>query len=550
MPANGWGKRGPCPSPNCDSSDGCVEHSDGYSFCFSCKTRFEPNQIKSNNKIDTISSINNTNPPNNITVKKLSSVPITDRNISIETVKFYNVKCAVENNNIVQHQYPYYTPDGRLIAEKNKLVENKKFWSSGDLQQAGLFGEHLFSGGAPYITICEGEIDAMSVYEMGGKKYPSVSIKNGAASAYKNCQESLEFLNSFKNIVICFDNDKHGDEAARKVATLFEPNKCKIVSLNLKDASEYLQAGQREEFMKRWWNAKTYTPAGIINLGDLGESLYDETDCDTCLYPWNNLNEKTYGLRTGELTTFTSGSGMGKSSIIRELMHHLLISTEDTIGILALEENTKNTAFNIMSVEANARLYIKEIREQFSKEELKTFQDKTINSNRFFAFDHFGSIENDQILDRIRYMAKALECKWIFLDHLSILVSGQEDNGDERKAIDILMTKLRSLVEETGIGLVLVSHLRRPSGDRGHENGREVTLSQLRGSGSIGHLSDIVIALERNQQSDDEDIANTTTIRVVKNRYTGDLGAGCYLFYDKNTGRLSEVANPYEDHNG
>ena len=49
MPANGWGKRGPCPSPNCDSSDGCVEHSDGYSFCFSCKTRFEPNQIKSNN---------------------------------------------------------------------------------------------------------------------------------------------------------------------------------------------------------------------------------------------------------------------------------------------------------------------------------------------------------------------------------------------------------------------------------------------------------------------------------------------------------------------
>jgi twinkle protein len=249
------------------------------------------------------------------------------------------------------------------------------------------------------------------------------------------------------------------------------------------------------------------------------------------------------------LTTFTSGSGMGKSSIIRELMHHLLISTEDTIGILALEENTKNTAFNIMSVEANARLYIKEIREQFSKEELKTFQDKTINSNRFFAFDHFGSIENDQILDRIRYMAKALECKWIFLDHLSILVSGQEDNGDERKAIDILMTKLRSLVEETGIGLILVSHLRRPSGDRGHENGREVTLSQLRGSGSIGHLSDIVIALERNQQSDDEDIANTTTIRVVKNRYTGDLGAGCYLFYDKNTGRLSEVANPYEDHN-
>ena len=534
--------RGSC--SNCGSSDANIKYEGGTKFCFSCRTysKAEGHEELTNKPV----SINN----NHLNFSSGVIDAIHDRQIKRETCNFYNVQVLHDrNNNVVKHIYPYFDINNSHVANKVRLVDNKAFHSEGALQNATLFGQSKFRGGK-YLTICEGEVDALSAYELMGSKWASVSIKNGAASAYKNCQESLEFLNSFKNIVICFDNDKHGDEAARKVATLFEPNKCKIVSLNLKDASDYLQAGQREEFMKRWWNAKTYTPAGIINLGDLGESLYDETDCDTCLYPWNNLNEKTYGLRTGELTTFTSGSGMGKSSIIRELMHHLLISTEDTIGILALEENTKNTAFNIMSVEANARLYIKEIREQFSKEELKTFQDKTINSNRFFAFDHFGSIENDQILDRIRYMAKALECKWIFLDHLSILVSGQEDNGDERKAIDILMTKLRSLVEETGIGLVLVSHLRRPSGDRGHENGREVTLSQLRGSGSIGHLSDIVIALERNQQSDDEDIANTTTIRVVKNRYTGDLGAGCYLFYDKNTGRLSEVANPYEDHNG
>tara|TARA_R100001015_G_scaffold18757_2_gene12796 strand:+ start:1402 stop:3051 length:1650 start_codon:yes stop_codon:yes gene_type:complete len=546
MPAQGWGKRGACPSKSCGSSDACVEHSEGYSYCFACKTKFE--NYSQNNKNYTEKKLNK-----DIIIgdkyknNKLSSIAIKDRNISLETTKFYNVKCIVENNKIVQHQYPYHTPDGTLIGEKNKLIENKKFWSSGDLKQAGLFGEHLFSGGAPFITICEGEIDAMSVYEMGGRKYPSVSIKNGAHSALKNCKESLKFLNSFKNIVICFDNDKQGQEASKEVATLFEPNKCKIVSLNLKDASEYLQAGKREEFMKRWWNAKPYTPAGIINLADLGDSLYDESECDTCLYPWNNLNEKTYGLRTGELTVFTSGSGMGKSSIIRELMHHIMTTTKDNIGILALEESTRNTALNIMSVEANARLYIKEIREQFTIDQLKEYQNKTINNNRFFAFDHFGSIHNDEILDRIRYMAKALDCKWIFLDHLSILVSGQEDNGNERKLIDMLMTKLRSLVQETGIGLILVSHLRRPIGDRGHENGREISLSQLRGSGGIGHLSDMVIGLERNQQADDEDIANTTTIRVIKNRYAGDLGVGCYLYYDKDTGRMSEVANPYGD---
>jgi len=227
-------------------------------------------------------------------------------------------------------------------------------------------------------------------------------------------------------------------------------------------------------------------------------------------------------------------------------MHHLLKSTKHNIGILAMEESIRNTAFNIMSVEADARLYIKEVRDQYSRKDLEKFQKNTVGTGRFFAFDHFGSISNDEILSRIRYMTKALECKWIILDHLSILVSGQEDFGDERKSIDILMTKLRSLVEETGCGLLLVSHLRRPSGDNGHENGKEITLSHLRGSASIAHLSDSVIGLERNQQAGDETEANTTVLRVLKNRYTGDTGVASYLFYDKDTGRLTQVDNPFE----
>jgi twinkle protein len=199
-----------------------------------------------------------------------------------------------------------------------------------------------------------------------------------------------------------------------------------------------------------------------------------------------------------------------------------------------------------MSVEANARLYIKEIRDQFDRKDLLKFQEDTIGTGRFFAFDHFGSIGNDEILNRVRFMAKALECKWVVLDHLSILVSGQEDFGDERKSIDILMTKLRSLVEETGCGLLLVSHLRRPSGDVGHENGKEITLSHLRGSASIAHLSDSVIGLERNQQATDEVEANTTVIRILKNRYTGDTGIATYLHYDKETGRMAQIDNPFD----
>ena len=528
-----WLDRGPC--PKCKSSDANVKHKQGYSYCFSCDTRFG----------DNVTVV----PKQEWTVKPMSTTGswgnISDRKISMDTAKKYSTKIKQSGNIVTHHLYGYFNDSGEQIGHKVRQCKDKRMWVEGELTDALLFGQNIFSPKGKYITICEGEVDAMSAYELMGSKWPSVSIKTGAGSALRDCKNAFTYLDSFDNVIICFDMDKQGQEAAQEVAQLFAPNKARIVRMDHKDANEYLKMGQRAAFNDCWWNAKPFTPAGIINLKDLGETLYEEDFCETCLYPWPKMNEKTYGMRTGELITFCSGSGMGKSSIIRELMHHFLRNTKDNIGILALEESVKNTAWNIMSVEADARLYIKEIRDQFTPEQLQKFQAETINSGRFFAFDHFGSVDNDEILARVRFMAQALDCKWICLDHLSILVSGQEDT-DERKSIDILMTKLRSLVEQTGICLLLVSHLRRPAGDRGHEDGREVTLSHLRGSASIGHLSDGVIGLERNQQDDDPVIANTTTIRILKNRYTGDTGVATHLFYNKDTGRLTEIDNPFD----
>ena len=526
-----WLDRGPC--PKCGSSDANVNHQQGYSFCFSCQTRFGDN-IVSMPKQET--------KPMNTTG---TWGELSDRKISLDTAKKYSTKIKSEGAIVTHHLYGYFNEKGEQVAHKIRQTKDKRMWTEGDITDAVLFGQNIFSPKGKYVTICEGEVDAMSAYELMGSKWPAISIKTGAGSALRDCKESFRYLDSFDNVVICFDMDKQGQEAAEQVAQLFAPNKARIVRLDHKDANEYLKMGQREAFNDCWWNAKPYTPAGIVNLKDIGMTLYEEDYCETCLYPWPKMNEKTYGMRTGELITFTSGAGMGKSSIMRELIHHFLRNTEDNIGIIALEEGIKNTAWNIMSVEASSRLYIKEIRDGYTQEQLQEFQDKTINSGRFFAFDHFGSVDNDEILARVRFMAQALDTKWICLDHLSILVSGQQDT-DERKSIDILMTKLRSLVEQTGICLLLVSHLRRPSGDRGHEEGKEISLSHLRGSASIAHLSDSVIALERNQQDDDPIVSNTTTIRILKNRYTGDTGVATHLFYNKDTGRMTEIANPFE----
>jgi twinkle protein len=162
-----------------------------------------------------------------------------------------------------------------------------------------------------------------------------------------------------------------------------------------------------------------------------------------------------------------------------------------------------------------------------------------MGTDRLFFYDHFGSTSVENIVGQVRYLSKAHDCKYVFLDHLSIIVSAQE-NGDERKAIDEVMTRLRMLTQETGIALFLVSHLRRPSG-KGHEEGAATSLSDLRGSASIAQLSDIVLGFERNGQAPSVEDRNTTYIRVLKNRFSGETGLASAVTYDQDTGRMSEI---------
>ena len=529
-------KKGQCNS--CPSSDANVTFDDGHQYCFSCNAYTPPDGSEATLKVVS------TTETRSMTNRDWSYNALTDRKIKRETANKYGVRSEMYGDDVKFHEYPYYSAAGTKIASKIRDVSTKDMWAEGDMKSATLFGQNLFPKGGKFITVTEGECDAMAAFELLGSKYPVVSIKTGSAGASRDIKSQLEYLDSYDNIVLSFDDDETGRKAAKQVASLFEPKKVKVMKLDgesgLKDANDFLKQSKFEDFSRRWWAAEVYTPAGIINLADMGNVLYDETTQETCLYPWAGLNDKLYGIRTGELVTFTAGTGTGKSSILRELMYHILQTTDSNIGVLALEESVKQTCFHIMSVPANDRLYLKEVREKYDREALQNFEAKTIGTRRFFAFDHFGSISNDEILQRVRYMIKAMDCKWIFLDHLSILVSGQE-NGDERRSIDILMTKLRSLVEETNCALLLVSHLRRTSSDKGAEDGKEISLGHLRGSQAIAQLSDAVIALERDQQADDPIEANTTRVRVLKNRYAGDNGIACALQFDKETGRLTEV---------
>jgi len=530
------------PCPVCNSSDAVGVNEDGSAKCFSCDT-FMPNYEQSceGNNME-VQKDNTFKQPDNIEVGSFSA--LTDRKISKDTAQKYGVKVVHDlQGNVIKHMYPFYN-GYEISATKTRSVKDKIFFWHGTKAETGLFGQQLFKGGK-YITITEGECDAMAAYELLGSKWAVVSIKSGASGAVKDIKESLEFFDDFENVIIAFDNDKAGKEASQKVARLFKPSKAKILSLpnGWKDPNDMLRSNRHKEFVESWWASKVYTPSGVINVSEQRDKFHNREKKTSIPYPWQGLNEKLYGLRQGELVTLTGGTGLGKSSVTRELEHHLIKSTTDNVGVIALEEDWRRTIDGILSIEANARLYIDQERENFSKEELDKFFDVLYdgdNKNRVWVHSHFGTNDIDDIFSKLRYMIIGCECKWVVVDHLHMLVSAVHE-GDERRAIDSIMTKLRSLVEETGAGIVLVSHLRRVDGNKGHENGIEVSLSHLRGSNSIGQLSDCVIALERNQQSDDIDEARTTKMRVLKSRYTGDVGLASHLLYDKDTGRLSEV---------
>lgn len=512
---------GPCEA--CGSSDANAEYSDGHYYCYSCNKRRSPKGVAENSDLaprrrsDLIpAGITRALEKRLVTEETCRKFGYTISNFKGETVHVAN-----------------YRRDGKVVAQKIRFP-NKDFVFLGDAKDSGLFGQHLWKSGGKALVITEGEIDCLTVSQVFKNKWPVVSVPQGAAGAARAIKKELEFVSSFEKVVIMFDNDAPGIKAAKEVAALLRPNQAYIAELQAKDPSELMMSGRGAEIVSAFWDAKDYRPDGIVKGTDIWQTVSTDDDVKSIPWPYEGLNTLTHGIRRGELITLTAGSGVGKSQVCREIAYHL-IKQGETIGYIALEENIKRTALGLMGLAINRPLHLS--KEGITNADLRTAYDDTVGSGRVYLYDHFGSMAASNLLDKVRYLAKGCDVGFVVLDHLSIVVSGIDD-GDERKTIDVLMTQLRSLVEETGIGLILVSHLKRPEGNKGWEEGLKTSLNALRGSASIAQLSDSVIGLERNQQ--DAEAANQVTVRVLKNRFSGETGVATTLYYDKDTGRLSE----------
>ena len=501
------------PCDNCGSSDANSLYSDGHTYCFVCHNVTDGDKPIHNNKMQGEAYLTG------------SAERLQKRNISEKTNRFYQIH--VDGNEL---KFPYHDESGVLKGIKTKT--KKKDFRYAGVSTNTLFGQHRFPTTGKRIVVTEGELDAASCYE-AMPSWPMVSLPHGAASAKKDIQKQIPLFQGYEEVVLFFDNDEAGIKAAAEAASVLPPGKTKIARLEAyKDPSEALQANDSEAIRKAIWDAKPYRPDGIVEGKSLLELVTTPTPPADHEYPFQGLNDMLHGIRYQELITITSGSGIGKSSFCRQIAAKLLDNGEK-VGYLALEESNRRSALGLMSCALGKSLHLGE----HEQTELADAFRSTMEHWNLFLFDGFGSYDPDTIYSRIEYLACGLECRIVFLDHLSILLSGLD--GDERRMIDTTMTKLRSLVERTGITLFLVSHLRRSNNDRtSHEEGGKVSLSQLRGSHSIAQLSDQVIALERDQQSEND--RDVTTLRIIKNRYSGETGFAGKIKYNLSTSRFTE----------
>lgn len=511
------------PCDNCGSRDNAALYADGSTWCFGCETYASGSPSDDSPK------------PSN----KVSGLLEGDY-VSLPKRKLTEATCRKFGYTVGKHkgqpvQIATYKDDaGRPVAQKIR-TRDKKFSIVGDAKAMTLFGQNLWTTGKK-LVICEGEMDTMSCSQIQGHKWPTVGIPNGVSSAKKALLNSFDFLMNFEEIILMFDNDTAGIEAAEACAEVLPVGRVKIAKLPHKDVNDCLVAGDQSAVITAIFKAKDFRPDGIMSASELRSEISKADSMSPIQFPYTRLNEMTRGLQVPSLITLCAGSGTGKSTLVREIAYKC--HTDGfKVGMMMLEETTKRTAQGLVGLHMNKNIVLDP--EASSAEDIEAAYDDLLKDQEFFLFDHFGSTSLDTIINRIHYMKHALGCEVIFLDHISILLSGLTGEvQDERRLTDSIVHRLRTeCVQQLGICLVLVSHLRRPSGDQGHEMGARVSLSHLRSSHSIAQLSDLCLAL----QVDSEDpTSGVRDIIVLKSRWTGEVGPAGSVRYDRSTGRLLE----------
>lgn len=453
----------------------------------------------------------------------------TLRGITPETFAFWHYRVG-EYKGGRAHIANHYV-DGQLVGQKLRL-SGKNFRVLGELD--ALYGMWLWPKGGKRVVVTEGELDALSVSQVQGNKWPVVSVPNGAQGAVKAVKQAISWLESFDEVIFLFDMDEPGRKSAKECALALTPGKAKVASLPLKDANEMLKEGRGAELTKALWNAAEVRPDGILTLKDVMAEVMKPVEWGAP-WPYETLTRLTYGRREGETYFLGAGTGVGKTDFLTECMAFDINELKVNVGVLALEQDVRETTKRIAGKIAGKRFHVPD--GSWTVEELQETLQGMQEGGKLFMYDNFGAIDWESVKDRITYMAQSCGCKHVYLDHLTALAAAEED---ERTALEKITAEIAMLAKRLKIVLHVVSHLATPESGS-HEEGARVTIRQFKGSRAIGFWAHFMFGMERDQQAEDEEERNVTTFRILKDRYTGQsTGQTFELQYVHESGRLLE----------
>lgn len=535
-----------CPSCAKDGRDrqgnNLAVYEDGSTYCFSCSYSTKRGGKKSSTKPQTKEDIG-----------KYAVYPfkdLTHKPISKEICERYGVRSVInsETGQIDGVLYPYYDKDNNLKGYKVRTLP-KEFSYRGDGKDLGLFGQQRFKPKGKVLIITEGEDDTLAMAELlkDKREFPIVSIQSGAdanGTVDKKIKAQYDFVASFDKVIIAMDNDDPGKATAKGLGDwLAGATTVKILNYpdGIKDAGDLLELEDGTDILwKCFTEAKEYSPEGIVDGRDIDLQALKKSPQKGYTTPYPGLDDKLKGLRKGELTLFTAGSGIGKSTITREIGYHLVREHGLTVANIMLEEPTEKSILGYIALDNNVPLSNLWMNRSIIPDEAFDKSGKElINNGHNHFLQHFGSLSVEKLMNYMRFYARGKDVDFIILDHVSMVISGSQTTN-ERKEIDLLMTELAAFCNETGVGVIAVSHLKRKNTNGGKDKalneGGQVSLTDLRGSGGLEQLSWSVVALERNQQ--DEAESNFSTMRVLKNRMFGFTGQCGKLHFNPETGRL------------
>lgn len=468
------------------------------------------------------------------------------RGLRDEITTMFGVRHSfAEDTGEVCEQYYPVTQEGLLVGYKVREVP-KNFYSIGRTgADCELFMSFKFNRGGKYVVITEGEVCALSAYQMlkdynskrGSDFEIAVVSPTTGANSQKQIAANYKFLDQFDNIILAMDNDKAGEDAVDKIIPALPKGKVKVMQMRFKDHNEYLEKGKEKEYIQDFYSAKTRVPVGVLPSSSLYERMMKQVATPKVPFPafMGKLNEMFIGgMPLGYIFNIAADTGVGKTTFVNEMVYYWIFNSPHLIGIVSMELDAGQYTEVLLSRHISRKLSLmgdtseklKYLSSEKVKEQVDQLTLKEDGSERFYLLDNRdGTVE--EIQDTIEELVVSCGCKVIICDPLQDILEGL---SNEEQAL--FMKWAKGFIKSHNVSFVLINHMRK-SDNSGEQD--------IMGHSSIIKSASANIILKRDKLAEDDMVRNTTTISVAKNRVCGLTGPAGGMYYDNSTHTLHEL---------